>query len=234
MKILLGIDDYYANDRLAIKLVEEGIEPHKVNDYTNIMPDIEKYEADTILLDIDLPYYNDFKTIKDIKTKLPDINIIVISSKTNIDFVKQIMSLGVYGIVSKLDITKEQFLNMMTLLDQLKTKKNELRKHIRVKPAENQHNFFSISINAIKASYSGTIKDISLGGIAISFTKPPPDSLFFRGKEIVINVELNHINMQLKGIIVLKRGLDAAILFKDLFSTYKKLLAEYIILQIGQ
>jgi hypothetical protein len=117
-------------------------------------------------------------------------------------------------------------------LDQLKAKNNEFRRHIRVKPAENQHNFFSLSIDAIKASYSGTIKDISLGGIAIKFAQLPPDPLFFRGKEVSINIELNHINMYLKGIVVLKRGPDAAILFKDLSSKYKKLLAEYIISQI--
>ncbi len=236
MKILLATDSTKTNDYLAIHLVEEGAEPYKAVEEEKILKLIDKISVDAVLIDIDSQHYNDMETIKTIKEKIPETSVIIMTTRSGLDFVKDIIAIGAYGIISKLDELNTQYTNIIALLDSLNVRKKEQRKHIRVKPTSSQHNNFKLRIPGLETFYQGEVKDISIGGIAIIIASdpPPPDAIMFKGKMVHLNIELGPMNITVKGVVMLRGREDAAILFKELSAGFKRRLAEYIISRIEE
>ncbi|MDH4129548.1 MAG: PilZ domain-containing protein [Spirochaetota bacterium] len=232
MKILLATDSSGVNNYFAIKFIENGIEPSKTIKNDNIADIIEKHDIQILLFDLDSENYNNIETAKSLKDKFKDLTIIILTLKTGVDFVMEISSVGVFGIISKIDDLDTQFANAIAIIDNLQARRDEKRRHIRVKPLLSKHNIFKLAIKGLDSEYHGLIKDISRGGAAITFSKPPPESLFFKGKEIQIQIELSAMRITSKGVVVVRSGMDAAILFQEMAEGYKKRLFEYILSRI--
>jgi len=233
MKILLALDSSKYNDYFAIRFVTEGIEPYKTTDVDEILPIIEEKNISVLLLDFDSKHYKAYDTIKEIKTLFNQVVIILTTLKTGIEFAKRTMELGVFGLINKTDDIETQFRNIIMMIDNLSSRKQEKRRHMRVKPATYQHNSFILRIPGLPDEYKGVINDISLGGVAATLDQEPSDSLLFKGKEINIEIELGFITVQTKALLVLKKGRDMAMLFKDLKESQRKRICEYVISRLG-
>ncbi len=233
MKILVALDSSRQNEYFAIQFVKEGIEPYKSMEENEIYRLIEDKTIEAILIDYDSKNYREFETIKELRVRFNQLIILILTSKTGIDFAKKTMELGVFGIVSKTEELDTQFNTTISLLDNLKARRSEKRKHMRVKPAEFQHNSFILRIPGLSTKYAGIVKDISLGGVAATFEKEVPEAILFKGKEVEIEIELGFINVSTKAIVVLKRGKDIALYYKDLGERQKKQICEYIIQRIS-
>ena len=229
MKIIIATDSTKLNEYFAIHFIEEGVEPGKASSQPEIEAAIEKKSADTLLIDIDSEHYQGIDTVREVKEKYPELNVIVLTAQTGVDFVKEVSAIGVFGLVSKIDDMESQFKNMDSLVDDLKRRKDEKRQHIRVKPSPAQHNLFSLKIKGLEREYQGQVKDISRGGVALTFSDPPPESLLFKGKDVDITIELGGITLKAKGVVVLRAGMDVTILFHELSDSNKKRLFEFIL-----
>ncbi len=234
MKIIVATDSPKLNIYFAIHFVQEGIEPFKANSLDEIINLAERKSIDTLLIDMDSKIYNNFVTLKELKENIKDFNIIVMTSKTGMDFFRKIHEAKIFGLISKIDDMETQLKNITVLTDDLKKRKNEKRKHIRVQPSPLKHNLFKLMIKGIEKEYTGQIKDISRGGVAITFSNPPAESILFKGKEVKMSVELGSIIFQSKGIIVLRLGMEATILFHELSDGNKRKIFEYILTRIDE
>ncbi len=232
MKAILAMDSPRLNELFALHLVEEGIEPSKADNLSEIKGAINSKEIDTLFIDIDSENYQGMETLKELKEQFESLHTIVLTSQTGVDFVKEINEIGVFGLISKIDEMNTQLSNIDNLLDTLKKRKDEFRRHIRVQPSLSQHNVFSLKIRGLESEYQGQVKDISRGGIAITFSNPPPDSLLFKGKEVSMNIELGAITLKVRGLVVVRAGMDTALLFHDMADAYKRRLFEYILTQL--
>lgn len=233
MKILLATDSSKINEFFAVKFVNEGIEPYKTIDVDEIVPIVEEKDIDVLIIDLDSRHYNSYSTIKEIRTMFNKVSIILLTNKTGMDFAKRLLELGVYGFVNKLDDIETQFKNTMGLLENLPYRHKEKRTHMRVKPAPYQHNSFVLKVPGLKDTYVGMVRDISLGGVAATLEVPSSDAILFKGKEVEVDIELGFINIKSKAVVILKKGRDIALLFKDLKESLKKRISEYIISRLG-
>ncbi|GMT50387.1 MAG: hypothetical protein IEMM0008_1926 [bacterium] len=232
MKAILAADSPRLNELFALHLVEEGVEPSKAESTSEIKSAINSKGIDTLLIDIDSTIYQGLETLKELREQFNDLQIIVFTSQTGVDFVKEINEIGVFGLISKIDEMKTQLNNINILLDNLKRRKDEFRRHIRVQPSLSQHNVFTLKIKGLESEYQGQVKDISRGGVAITFSNPPPDSLLFKGKEVSMNIELGAVTLKVRGLVVVRAGMDTALLFHDMADTFKKRLFEYVLTQL--
>jgi len=234
MKIIIATDSSKLNEYFAIQFIEEGVEPSKALNTEEIIATIDKKQIDSLLIDIDSNNYNGLDSIKELKEKYQDIILIIMTSNTGVDFFKEISAIGVFGLVSKIDDMESQFSNLIALIDDLKRRKNEKRQHIRVKPSPAQHNFFALKIKGLQREYQGQVEDISRGGVALTFSEPPPESLLFKGKEVELNIELGGVTLKAKGNVVLRAGMNTTVLFHELSDSNKRRIFEYILSRIDE
>lgn len=236
MKILIATDAAKINDQFAIRFVEEGTESYKAIKDEDIDNQLSIRNVDVLLIDIDSENYNKLDTVKKVLSDHPEIAVIIMTTKTGSTFFKEVLQIGVYGIVSKFDELHIQYKNIIEIIDKIKTAKDEQRKHIRVKPADFQHNNGIIKVPGLDFEYFGRIKDISIGGTAITITSnpQPPDSLLFKGKKVILNIELGPMNIKTLAIVMLKGENLIGFLFKDLSTGFKRRLAEYIISRLEE
>ena len=233
MKILLACDSSRVNEYLAIQFVKEGIVPYKSLDPVEVVQLLDEKSIDSVLVDFDSTNFEGFETIKELRVRFNQLIIILLTSKTGIEFAKKSMELGVFGIVSKSEDLESQFKTAIALLDNLKTRRTEKRKHMRVSPAELQHNSFVLKIPGLTTKYFGKVRNISLGGVAAVFDQDVADLLLFKGKEVELEIELGFINISGRANVVIKRNRDIGLFFKELGERQKKQICEYIIQRIS-
>ncbi len=229
MVVLVACGDKSINEHFSVKIVEEGIEPHKAINKEELFSKLDDKNIDVIVLDLDSDKYDGINTIKEIKIDHNIIPIIVLTYKTGMEFARSMADIGVHGFVSKIEDFEMQITKTLDLLDSIKTKKKENRKYIRVKPNENDRNEFTMHINGIERGYSGKIKDISLGGIAASLSKEVLDSLLYPGIMVNIEFSLNKMTTFSSAKVVARRGNDIAVSFRDMPSATRKKISEYIL-----
>ncbi|MDH5681499.1 MAG: response regulator [Spirochaetota bacterium] len=234
MKVIIATDSSKLNEYFSIQFIEEGVEPSKALSAEEINTAIEKKQIDSVLIDIDSNNYKGLDTVKELKEKHKDLILIIMTSNTGVDFFKEISEIGVFGLVSKIDDMESQFSNLIAIIDDLKRRKDEKRQHIRVKPSAAQHNFFSLKIKGLTKDYQGQVEDISRGGVALTFSEPPPESLLFKGKEVELNIELGGVTLKARGNVVLRTGMNTTVLFQELSDSNKRRIFEYILSRIDE
>lgn len=232
MVALVACGNPRINEYYSVKIVGEGIEPHKADNKQELFNQLEKRTIDVLVIDIEAEEFEGITTIKEIKTHFNQTLIIILTYKTGMDFAKKMMEIGVHGFVSKAEEFENQISKTLELLDSLKTKRREQRKYMRVKPDDNHVNEFILTIPGLKKEYIGKVKDISLGGIAAFMNTNIHESLLYKGLRIEINVRLHKIQFVSEAQVVARRGNDVAITFRNMNSLSRKKLSEYVISRI--
>jgi YesN/AraC family two-component response regulator len=232
MVVLVACGNQKINEHYSVKIVGEGIEPHKADNKQELFDVLENKKIDVLILDIESEEYDGIQTIKEIKTHHNQTLIIILTYKTGMDFAKQMMEIGVHGFVSKTEDFDSQINKVISLLDSLKTRRKEKRKYMRINPDNTQTNRFTLTIPGLDKEYYGKIKDISLGGIAATMSTNIHDALLYAGLKIEVTFTLNKVSANSSAKVVAKRGTDVAVSFRNMSSTTRKKLSEYIISRI--
>lgn len=232
MVALVACGNPKINEYYSVKIVGEGIEPHKADNKQELFDQLEKRSIDVLLIDIEAEVFEGIQTIKEIKTHYNQTIILILTYKTGLEFAKKMQEMGVHGFISKTEEFENQINKALQLLDGLKTKRKEKRKYMRITPDDNQINKLILFIRGIDKEYRGHIKDISLGGIAATMETRIHDSLLFKGLKVEVEFYLNKVKAKTDALVVAKRGNDIAVSFRNMSQYNRKKLSEYIISKI--
>ncbi|MFW5891334.1 MAG: response regulator [bacterium] len=233
MVVLVACGNPKINEYYSVKIIGEGIEPHKANDKQELFEQLETRNIDVLIIDIETELFDDsIQTIKEIKIQYNQTIIIILTYKTGMEFAKKMQEMGVHGFISKTEEFKNQIEKSLLLLEDLKNKRKEQRKYMRIKPEKTANNTFILSIPGISKEYVGKVKDISLGGVAATMNENILDSLLYKGSKIEMTIYLNKMQTSSEGLVVARRGRDIAISLRNMSSLTRKKLSEYILSRI--
>ncbi len=100
MNIVIIEDDLVIREKLALLLEKNGYSVKKIEDFKNVVLELNSINADLILLDINLPFTDGFQICKEIKKKLSVPVIFVTSRSTTKDEIKSIQ-VGGFDFITK-------------------------------------------------------------------------------------------------------------------------------------
>lgn len=232
MLTLVACSNPKINEYYAVKMIGEGIEPHKANDKQELFEQLEKRNIDVLILDAEAKQFEGMQTLKEIKTHHNQTVIIILTYQTGLDFAKKMQEIGIHGFISKTEEFENQIQKTLILLDNLKTKRKEQRKYMRVKPNSSHINNFILTIPGLDKKYEGKVIDISLGGVAATMNTIIHDSLLYKGLKVDSTFHLNKTLLNSEGQILRKKGNAIILTFRNLSSLNRKKLSEYIISRI--
>jgi len=100
LNIVIIEDDLVIREKLALLLEKNGYSVKKIEDFKNVVLELNSINADLILLDINLPFTDGFQMCKEIKKKLSVPVIFVTSRSTTKDEIKSIQ-VGGFDFITK-------------------------------------------------------------------------------------------------------------------------------------
>ena len=99
-KMLIVEDDPMIADEVAAQIAPWGIEAKKADDLRNVMQVFAKFQPHIVLLDISLPFFNDYHWCEQIRA-VSKVPVIFISSASDNMNIVMAMNLGADDFVSK-------------------------------------------------------------------------------------------------------------------------------------
>lgn len=226
MNLLLVDAKKNVRDLLIKKLFPMGITVYHLSDLDKVLDFISDNSIKILVLDLDLNLKQGLQLIKTIGS-LPIKPIrTVISSITDKKIIIPLVSFGIAGYFLK-PFTEEKGLPRLgTIINKIEDK-NELRKYHRVSPTDNEENRVFLRLAGNSKLLSGSLLNISAGGVAISCNETIPDELMKKDDFIQkIQLKLGSNDLILSGNVIFKKGNVFAINFKkcseeDLFTVSK-------------
>ena len=134
--ILLVEDEENLAHGLEYNLTEEGYKVTLAKDGKEAIKLFDENEFDLIVLDIMLPYYNGFEIAKHIREKQPQMPILMLTARTQIEDRVRGLELGADDYLTKPFDSKELFIRVKNLLEQRKRLKEKFGKDLNVNPEE--------------------------------------------------------------------------------------------------
>ncbi len=229
MKVLVATDGNEQNEYFMTKFFTKGYQPYKAISEEQLIQVLKLKEPEMLVIDYDSDKYDKLETIKKVLLDNNNIIIIVLTYKSDFQFVKKANELGVFAIIPKIEDVSRQFQEILVSLGNLGKRQEEKRKYARVKPSDKEKNHTRMKIPGIQTIYYGMVKDISLGGALIFFQDKISDSLLYKGKSIIVNFELADFSLRAECIVVIKRGGDVGMRFKGLNESNISNLSRYIL-----
>ncbi|MBI9072530.1 MAG: response regulator transcription factor [Melioribacteraceae bacterium] len=107
---ILVVDDHQVVRESLVSSINKHPEFEVVDQANDGQEAIEKYEKcrpDLILMDLNMPNLNGIETSKILKTKYPDVKILILSMHDNSEFILDALSVGVEGYILKMSNLKE-------------------------------------------------------------------------------------------------------------------------------
>ncbi len=100
-KILVADDDHIEKESLATILQREGYETITAGDGKEALEKIESSIPDLVLTDLKMPYLNGLELLTEIKSKYPDIEVIIITGYATVESAINAMKVGAIDYISK-------------------------------------------------------------------------------------------------------------------------------------
>ncbi len=232
MNIVVATDGNDQNEYFVTKFFTEGFTPYKALGSEELTRILSTKEPDMLVLDYDSEKYEKLETVKKVKLAHNNILIILLTYKSDFQFVKQAHELGVFAIIPKLEDASRQFIEIIESLNNIKNRREEKRKYIRVTPDPSQRNVVRMRIPGIQTIYQGLVKDISLGGMLIEINDIISDSILYKGKIIIASIELDTFSLKAECNVVLKRGQEVGYRFQKLNDVNVSNLSRYILTRL--
>lgn len=230
LRILVALgDSEYADDYMVV-LLSRGYEVFIVEDHAVLVQLADKYSPQIVIFDMDSRAHGGMENLKALRQRpsMRHSSLILFSKESGLDFVKSTMKLGVIGYLYKpitLEILREQ---LYKLLDTLEEGAVNRREFVRVKPGPFEKAGVELVIPGGQA-LSGSILDISLGGVAFRLVRPERIEAIVRGQVYAILLTLEGVGaVRVSATAVLARGDSAAFQFKGLDDEALRSLCRYI------
>ena len=232
MKILLCNLNNSDINFLVDLLIPFGLEVHTALKIDQVYQRLNKYFYSFLFVDIDNNTNNDWikfiYTLNLNKFNLYDknINLIVYTYKIEKKFEEKILSKGVIGILHK-GRTRKEFSQKIKRIISLLELETERRSFVKIKPDHKDN--ATVTFHTLRAlkKVKGRITDISLIGIAVELNTKEKLYWFFEKEFVKIYMSIKSRFIIANGIIA-RKGMTTAILFIDLKSENRSLLAQYI------
>ncbi len=132
-KILVADDDHIEKESLATILQREGYETITAGDGKEALEKIESTLPDLVLTDLKMPYVNGLELLTEIKSKYPDIEVIIITGYATVESAINAMKVGAIDYISKPFNVEEVKIIIRKTLEQkgLREENAQLRKQLK-------------------------------------------------------------------------------------------------------
>ena len=106
-RVLLVDDEVQFTTNMAKLLSRRGYEVSAVNDGNSALRLIDTQEFDVVVLDLKMPGKDGITTLREIKRKRPDVEVIILTGYATVDSAVDGMRLGAYDYTMKPAILQE-------------------------------------------------------------------------------------------------------------------------------
>lgn len=228
--ILVAVTDETEAEDFMTVLLPKGLEVYIVDRWDALLKVATENAPDLLIFDIDSEVFYGMRGLRELRknTSVAQSKVVVLSKESSLEFVKETMRLGTVGYIYKPVNAAQMNENIDAILENAEGGGHR-RQFVRVKPAQfesSRMELLSGSINNI----SGTIMDISLGGVAVRLSNAQ------RLEELQIGVEYPGSVLHLEGEeqvtvtvkAVIARGDTAAFQFTLIDDNANRVLCRYI------
>jgi response regulator RpfG family c-di-GMP phosphodiesterase len=189
---------------------------------------------DFLLIDLDFADKRSFKLLEKLHSdeSYSSLYILTTSFTTSQKFIKELQKYNIIGFISK-PITKEIIETKIDLIMNKFKDHFSKRKHVRVKPADNELMRLSIKLKNNK-HLSAKVLDVSLGGIAALLYTKCDDKELDPGKLIEhIVFEASNKEIDVDAVVVNKKENFIAFKFSHFYNNTNKDLTRYIMKKLS-
>lgn len=144
-KILLVEDEETLAIGLEYNLTEEGYIVDWVKDGSQALNSIKSKEYDLIILDIMLPYHDGFEIEEFVRSKIPQIPILILTARTSIEDKLKGLELGADDYMTKPFDLNELLLRIKGMLKRKAWYKNSINTDLQFRFGNNEINFENLS-----------------------------------------------------------------------------------------
>lgn len=132
-KILVADDDHIEKESLATILQREGYETVTAGDGREALARIHESLPDLVLTDLKMPYMNGLELLTEIKSKYPDIDVIIITGYATVESAINAMKVGAIDYISKpFNVEEVKIIIKKTLAQKgLREENIQLRKQLK-------------------------------------------------------------------------------------------------------
>jgi DNA-binding NtrC family response regulator len=132
-KILVADDDHIEKESLATILQREGYETITAGDGKEALEKIHHSMPDLVLTDLKMPYMNGLELLTEIKSKFPDIEVIIITGYATVESAINAMKVGAIDYISKpFNVEEVKIIIKKTLAQKgLREENIQLRKQLK-------------------------------------------------------------------------------------------------------
>jgi len=151
--VLIVDDEPGIRDILSRKLSAAGFQCLTAADGLNAMKLLKTGQADLVLLDVTMPGKSGASVLKDIKTKYPDIAVIMVTAVADVQVVISLMKAGAYDYVIKPVELNVLLFSIERALEKrrLKLENREYQLHLEQKVSQQTKKIRQAFLNAIKS-----------------------------------------------------------------------------------
>jgi two-component system, OmpR family, response regulator len=100
-RVLLVDDDVPFTRNLVWLLSRRGYEVSAVNDGTSAIAIVEQQEFDVVVLDRKMPGIDGIATLKELKKKRPNVEVVILTGAASVDSALDGIELGAYDYITK-------------------------------------------------------------------------------------------------------------------------------------
>ena len=224
-------------DSLCYILLSLGIKGIPIKNYKDALEYLKNNrDISAVIVDIDNKDVEGIKLVQYLRENddTKGIKVIVHTIKTNKDFVVKMAELGIGGYLLKPFEEKQTYEKLKKILSNLEDHYTG-RKHIRVKPEQDEFLELHFRIPGYQKLLSGKFIDISMGGVAVELFNLPKNQMLEKGAKIpALNFVLSSRQFAPSGEVVLKKGNILAIKFTEMSTENKNNLARFIFKRVSQ
>lgn len=230
LKILVAIGEASYAEEFMTALLPKGFEVYIVEKQAALLEIARQRRPDIIVFDTDVAEYHGLEGIGELRQDptLRASRIIVFSKISGLDFVKAAMRQGVVGYLYKPIAAREIEQQIERILEGV-TGGDQRREFVRVKPAPFEESHVEI-LAAGGEGISGSVLDISLGGVALRLSNSQRASELVAGRvyPLVRLALAGEPTAEFAAEVVLARGDMVAIKFRGLPDEALRILCRYI------
>jgi len=239
MKVLIAKISPSIYSHLKVTLLDSAFDATFANSNDEAFQAIEKNRFTVIVMDFEamgLPAVQ--KLINKIYDDTPDhlyqTRFLVISRSQKVDFVTELMRLGVDGFVSKKNDDDDMIKKLIEKLDYIAELLHEKRRHIRVDIGHSDKGIMEIPLPGVDKSLKTRINNVSMGGVSIKVQDRDYLTFFNRDAQFHgLQLELQKWRIVTDGKVAGVVDNNIGIQFVEMKDGFKAKLAQFIFTKVA-